>query len=416
MESGRVFFLIIMSLFFVLPDLYIYFSKVHLSFPSERAKRIGKWIYFGTMLLQYGGLLLVYLYVIKGGAEKNVLTNALQTFAWGIFLLKLFVIVPILIFGDLYKFVEHFIKWISKGEALPSRVDSRRTFIKQFSVLAFSAPFLYFLHGMTRGKYNYKVRNVQLTFEDLPKAFDGFRIAQFSDFHAGSFDSLAGVRKGLQLMQDQATDLILFTGDLVNEMAEEMDPYVEEFKILDAPYGQYACTGNHDYGYRSKESRTPENRKKVKDKFGECNMTLLNNEHVKLEKDGEHIRLMGVENWGKARFFPKKGDLNGTLEEIPDEDFKILMSHDPTHWDAEIKQHDKKVHLTMSGHTHGAQMGVELLGIKWSPGKYAYKKWAGIYEEAGRYLYVNRGFGMLDNFHFRVGIYPEITVFELKKR
>ncbi len=411
----RILFFILFVLILILPDLYIYFSKVHVAFPSDRAKRIGKIVYFSTLFIQYGGMLFLYLYITQGGGERNIWTNMLQSFVWMMFIIKFIVFVPILFIGDLYKFIEYCIKWSSGAESLPVRVDSRRTFIKQLSIMVASIPFFTFLHGMTRGKYNYKVRNVQLSFKDLPKAFDGFKIAQFSDFHAGSFDSISGVRKGLRLMQEQAADVILFTGDLVNQMAEEVDPYVDEFKILDAPYGQYAVTGNHDYGYRDPESRSPENRKRVKEKFGECNMTLLNNDSVKLEKGGEHIRIMGVENWGKARFFPKKGDLDGTLADIPEDDFKVLMSHDPTHWDAQVKGHDKKVHLTLSGHTHGAQMGVELLGMKWSPGKYFYKKWAGLYEEAGRYLYVNRGFGMLEGFSFRVGIYPEITVFELKR-
>jgi predicted MPP superfamily phosphohydrolase len=408
----RIIGFIVFTLIILLPDIYIYFSKVHLAFPSERAKRIGKILYFSAFALQFGGMLFLYFY-LKNGGVRNMPVNILQAFVWMMFIIKGLVIVPILLFGDIYKFVEYIIKWTSKAEMLPERVASRRTFVKQFSIIVASVPFFTFLHGMTFGKYNFKVRNVKLTFDDLPKAFNGFKVAQFSDFHAGSFDSISGVRKGLRILQEQAADVILFTGDLVNQMADEVDPYKDEFKILDAPYGQYACTGNHDYGYRGEESRTDENKANIKEKFGECNMTLLNNTHVKLEKDGEHIRLMGVEKWGAARYFPKEGDLDGTLSDIPAEDFKILMSHDPTHWDSQVKGHDKKVHLTLSGHTHGAQMGVELLGMKWSPGKYIYKKWAGLYGEAGRFLYVNRGFGMLEGFSFRAGIYPEITVFEL---
>jgi len=406
---GFIFFAFIL----LLPDIYIYVSKVHIAFPSDRAKRIGKIFYYTTFLLQFGGMIFMFFYLKEGG-ERSFWTNLIQAFIWTMFIVKGLLFAMLLI-GDIYRLVEYIIKWTTGADALPERVATRRTFIKQFSVLAASVPFFTFLHGMTLGKYNFKVRNVKLTFKDLPKAFDGFRLAQFSDFHAGSFDSVEGVRKGLKLLQEQDTDLIVFTGDLVNQMADEVEPYEEEFKILDAPFGQYACTGNHDYGYRGEESRTDENKRRVKEKFGACNMTLLNNTDVKLEKDGEHIRLLGVENWGAARFFPKKGDLEGTLANVPDEDFKILLSHDPTHWDAQVKDHLKKVHLTLSGHTHGAQMGVELLGMKWSPGKYIYKRWAGLFEEAGRYLYVNRGFGMLEGFSFRAGIYPEITVFELKK-
>ncbi len=410
---GKVIGLIVFIIIALLPDLYIYFSKVHESFEGERAKNIGKLVYFSTLALQFGGMLFLYFYINQWGGERTGMVNLLQAFVWTMFIIKA-IIIPFLFVGDLYRISEYAIKAFNGAETLPERVASRRNFIKQASVIVAAIPFFSFLHGMTRGKYNFKVRNVQLSFKDLPKAFDGFKVAQFSDFHAGSFDSVSSVEYGLNLLQEQGADLILFTGDLVNQYAEEVDPYVDLFKTLDAPYGQYASLGNHDYGYRDADSRTPENRQSIKDKYAECNLNLLNNANVKLEKDNEHIRLVGVENWGVARFFPKKGDLNLALEGVADEDFTILMSHDPTHWDAEIKKHQKHIHLTLSGHTHGAQMGVELLGMKWSPGKYIYKRWAGLYENAKQYLYVNRGFGMLEGFSFRVGIYPEITVFELK--
>ncbi len=411
---GRIIGLIVFIIFISLPDLYIYFSKVHESFSSDRAKMIGRVVYFSTLSLQFGGMLFLFLYVTQGGGDRTMPINLLQAFVWSMFIVKL-IILPFLLVGDGYRLIEFFIKLANGSEVMPERVATRRTFIKQAAVMVAAVPFFSFLHGMTRGKYNFKVKNVSLTFDDLPAAFDGFKVAQFSDFHAGSFDSLASVEYGLNLLQEQGADLILFTGDLVNQYAEEVDPYVDALKKLNAPFGQYASLGNHDYGYREKESRSPENRQRIKDKYAESNLTLLNNANVKLEKEGEHIRLVGVENWGVARYFPKKGDLNAALEGVDPEDFTILMSHDPTHWDAEVKDFDKHIHLTLSGHTHGAQMGVEFLGMKWSPGKYVYKNWAGLYENAKQYLYVNRGFGMLEGFSFRAGIYPEITVLELKK-
>ncbi len=411
---GRIIGLLIFLFIISLPDIYIYFSKVHESFQSERAKLFGRIVYFSTLLLQFGGMLFLFFYINRWGGERTTSVNMLQAFVWTMFIVKL-VIIPFLFVGDFYWVLESMLKYWKGGEELPERVANRRSFIKQASVMVAALPFFSFLHGMTRGKYNFQVKNVSLSFDDLPPAFDGFKVAQFSDFHAGSFDSLASVEYGLDLLQQQGADLILFTGDLVNQFAEEVDPYVHLFKKLKAPFGQFGSLGNHDYGYRNEESRSPENRQAIKDKYAECNLQLLNNAHVKLEKAGEHICVAGVENWGVARYFPKKGDLNKALEGLNHEDFTILLSHDPTHWDAEIKQHEKHVHLTLSGHTHGAQMGVELLGLKWSPGKYVYKRWAGLYESAKRYLYVNRGFGMLEGFSFRVGIYPEITVFELKK-
>ncbi len=414
MGIGRIIGFIVFIIVLLLPDAYIYFSKVHESFPSERSKQIGKIVYFTSLLFQFGGMLFLFFYISLGGGERTVLTNLLQAIVWMVFIVKL-VMIPFLLVGDGYRLIEFFIKLFQGAEEMPARVENRRTFIKQASVIAAGLPFIAFLHGMTRGKYNFKIKKVSLAFENLPQAFDGFRVAQFSDFHAGSFDSMSSVEYGLNLLQEQGADLILFTGDLVNQYAEEMDPYIDLFQNVKAPYGQYASLGNHDYGYRNKESRTDENRKAIRDKYAACNMELLNNAHVKLEKDGEHICVAGVENWGVARYFPKRGDLNAALEGIEDGDFTILMSHDPTHWDAEVKKHPKHVDLTLSGHTHGAQMGVELLGLKWSPGKYVYKRWAGLYENAKQYLYVNRGFGMLEGFSFRAGIFPEITVFELKK-
>lgn len=412
---GRIIFFIIFTLLLLLPDLYLYFSKVHLSFPEGRPRKAVKWLYFITLALQFGGMVFLYFHK-KDGGEMTSILQVLDSFVKTMYIIKLGIIIPILLLGDLYKGGEQLIRLSQGADSLPERVAGRRNFIKQTAVLVASVPFLGFLYGMTWGKYRFQVRKVTLTFDDLPPAFDGFRLAQFSDFHAGSFDSVEGVRKGLQALQAQAADLIVFTGDLVNSMAQEMDPFTKEFAILNAPFGVYACTGNHDYGYRGAASRSTENRNQVMEKYAEAHLTLLNNEHVKLEKDGQHIRLMGVENWGAAPYFPKKGDLDGTLAEVPAEDFKILLSHDPTHWDAQVNPHPKKVHLTLSGHTHGTQMGVELFGMKWAPGKFVYKQWAGLYEKAGEYLYVNRGFGMLEGFYMRVGMYPEITLVELKRK
>ncbi len=411
---GRIIFLGIAIFMVLLPDLYIYFSKVHVSFSSDRAKKIGKIFYFSTLLIQFGGMFFLMYYLWYLQADRNGFTNILQAFIWTMFIVK-FIMLPFLLFGDIYKIFELFHYKTTKVSELPEKIHERRNFIKQAAVVVAAIPFFSFLHGMTLGKYNFKIKKIKLAFKDLPESFQGFKIAQFSDFHAGSFDNISNVKYGLDLLQKQGADVILFTGDLVNHYAEEVDPYIDLFQVLNAPYGQYASTGNHDYGYRNEKSKSFENIKKIKEKYAACNFKLLNNENIKIEKNGEHINIAGVENWGAGRFFPKKGDLDKAFENINKNDFTILMSHDPTHWDTKIKQHPKQVHLTLSGHTHGAQMGVELFGLKWSPGKYVYKRWAGLYEEANQYLYVNRGFGMLEGFSFRTGIFPEITVFELER-
>jgi len=188
------------------------------------------------------------------------------------------------------------------------------------------------------------------------------------------------------------------------------------FSELTAPFGKFSILGNHDYGdYRSWESETAkaDNLQRLKEIHKEIGFRLMLNESLKIEKSGEHITLIGVENWGKGRF-QKYGDLDKAIADVEDQDFKILMSHDPSHWDAKTLQHPKHVHLTLAGHTHGMQFGIEIPGFKWSPIKYMYPQWAGIYNEKNKYLYVNRGFGFLA-YPGRVGILPEITVITLEK-
>jgi predicted MPP superfamily phosphohydrolase len=296
--------------------------------------------------------------------------------------------------------------------------EDRRHFIKRAGIVLATLPFVSFLHGITIGKYNFKVHREQLGFDDLPDAFDGFKIAQISDVHAGSFDSPEAVRKGLSILQEQGADVIVFTGDLVNSYATEIEPYLDDFKQLEAPFGKYSILGNHDYPLYGRNFKNEEDKQKnlaaVKEHHQTMNFRLLLNEHQKIEKDGSYICLAGVENWGKSPYFPKKGDLDQAFNGVQQDDFTVLLSHDPTHWEEKVKRHSKKVHLTMSGHTHGCQLGVDLPFFKWSPIKYVYKHWAGLYEEAGQYLYVNRGFGFL-GFAGRVGVFPEITLFELKK-
>lgn len=295
----------------------------------------------------------------------------------------------------------------------------RRKFLKQGGVLLGTLPFVSFLYGITWGKYNFKVHNQPLEFDDLPDAFDGFRIAQISDIHSGSFANQDSVREGIKLLQEQKADVILFTGDLVNSYASEIEPYLEDFKKVTAPYGKFSVLGNHDYPMYERMFDSEEHKQKnlaqIKEHHKTMEFNLLLNENIKLEKGGEYIRLIGVENWGRSRHFPKLGDLDVATSGCEEKEFKVLMSHDPTHWEDHVKGYEKHIHLTLSGHTHGFQMGVDLPMFKWSPIKYVYKHWIGLYKEAGRFLYVNRGFGFL-GFAGRVGVFPEITIFELKKK
>ncbi|SDJ70744.1 hypothetical protein SAMN04487898_10451 [Pedobacter sp. ok626] len=285
----------------------------------------------------------------------------------------------------------------------------------EFAAFLFLLTILIFIYGIIKGKYAYRVIKHTLFFDDLPQNFDGFTITQISDVHAGSFQNPKAVQRGIDLIKAQQSDLFVFTGDLVNNKAEEIKPWISYFSQIKAPFGQFSILGNHDYGdYIKWESETEKstNLQLLKKYHQELGFRLLLDEHVTLHKDTEQIILAGVENWGIG--FGERGDLNKAMIDVRPNDFKILLSHDPTHWDEEVKKLPSKIHLTLSGHTHGMQFGIEAFGIKWSPVKYRYSHWAGIASENGRYLNINRGFGFL-GFSGRIGIWPEITVIELKR-
>jgi predicted MPP superfamily phosphohydrolase len=307
----------------------------------------------------------------------------------------------------------HFLGDNTNGKFLPER----RKFFSQIALGIAAIPFLGLLYGITKGKYNYKVIRQTLFFPDLPDAFEGFTITQISDVHSGSFDNPDKINYAIDLVNQQKSDMILFTGDIVNTHAKEMLPWIETFNRIEKhEYGKYSVLGNHDYGEYvtwPNQKAKDENFQAIKDLYGKIGFKLLLNENVKIRKGNDEIAIVGVENWGHN--FKQAGDINKASEGLNANDFKILMSHDPSHWEYEVKKHPINFQLTMSGHTHGFQFGIEIPGVfKWSPVQYIYKQWAGLYQEFGRYIYVNRGFG----FHAypgRVGIWPEITVFELKK-
>lgn len=298
-------------------------------------------------------------------------------------------------------------------------LPSRRKFISQSALAIAAIPFSSFIYGMAKGRYNYRVIRQQVFFDDLPAEFDGFTIMQLSDIHCGSFDNPEKIQYGINLINEQKFDALVFTGDLVNNFASETKDWIEMFaSIKQVPYGKYSILGNHDYGEYTdwdSEIEKQKNFEGIKAAHPQMGFQLLNNENIELTKGNSKIHLAGVENWGMGRF-SKKGDLNKATDGIPAENFKILLSHDPSHWELETLKHPSNVQLTLSGHTHGMQFGIEIPNFfKWSPVQYMYKRWAGLYQEKGKYLYVNRGFGY-HAYPGRVGIWPEITLIELKKR
>jgi len=293
----------------------------------------------------------------------------------------------------------------------------REVWVSELAVSIAAILFFIVLFGITRGRHFYRVRQETIYFPDLPETFDGFTITQITDVHSGSFTNAAGVQKGLNLVNDQHSDVILFTGDLVNNRASEMDPWIPAFSRLKAPMGKFSVLGNHDYGdyipWETPEAKRA-NLTRLRQVHADIGFRLLQDEAVTLRKNGESIVLLGVENWGKGSFH-KYGDLKKATAAVPDDAFKILMSHDPSHWEGVTLGHHQHIHMTLSGHTHGMQFGFELFGFKWSPVKYVYKQWAGLYEQAGRFLYVNRGFGFL-GLKGRIGMWPEIAVITLKRQ
>lgn len=328
------------------------------------------------------------------------------------------IILTLLLLGeDIFRIGVGTVNHLFKNNDSIDFLASRRKFVSQIGLGLAAVPFLSIIYGVTKGKYNFKVIKQRIYFPDLPEAFDGFTITQISDVHSGSFDNPDKINYAIDLVNEQNSDMILFTGDIVNTDAKEMHPWIETFnRIKKHEYGKFSVLGNHDYGEYitwPSPAAKEENFKAIKNLYGQIGFNLLLNQHVFIEKGKDKIAIVGVENWGNN--FKKVGDINLASTNLTKDDFKILMSHDPSHWEYEIKNHEKHFQLTLSGHTHGMQFGIEIPGvIRWSPIQYIYKQWAGLYENLGRYIYVNRGFG----FHAycgRVGIMPEITVIQLKK-
>ncbi|WP_445735387.1 metallophosphoesterase [Mariniflexile sp.] len=319
---------------------------------------------------------------------------------------------------DVFRVPQAIYRYFTEGDSAKGNYfPSRRQFVSQIALGIAAIPLASVIYGIYKGKYNYKVLKYTLNFEDLPAAFDGYKITQISDIHSGSFDNMDKVNYAIDLVNDQQSDVILFTGDMVNNKSDELLPYMNVFNKLKAKDGLFSILGNHDYGdyvtWESEEAKH-QNLEDLKTLQKELGFDLLLNESRFLERNGERIALVGVENWGIGGF-KQAGDLKKASQNINENDFKILMSHDPTHWEKVVINDPYRYHLTLSGHTHGMQFGIEIPGwFKWSPIKWRYKYWAGIYKEMDQYINVNRGFGYLA-FPGRVGIWPEITVIELKK-
>lgn len=377
-----------------------------------------KWVLYGYQIISL--IAFVYIFYTIFNYDRKVGQTHRSLFALGLMLTVYLpkMVLTVFMFGeDVVRLIAGTINYFIEYDNSPDFLPSRRKFVSQIALGLASVPFLSLIYGVTVGKYNYKVIKQNLFFPDLPDAFDGFTITHISDIHSGSFDNAEKINYAVDLINEQQSDILLFTGDIVNAKAEEMHPWIATFNRLEKPvFGKYSILGNHDYGAYlewGSEKEKAANFENIKDLHRQIDFKLLLNEHIKLTKDNQEIAIVGVENWGKH--FGSMGDVVKASEGLSKEDFKVLMSHDPSHWEEIVKHDDKHFQLTLSGHTHGMQFGIEIPGyFKWSLAQYMYKQWAGCYEYLGRYVYVNRGFG----FHAypgRVGIMPEITVIRLKK-
>ncbi|MFN8396677.1 MAG: metallophosphoesterase [Bacteroidia bacterium] len=414
---SRTIFLTVFLSLVVLIEVYVFFALkgTFRTGWAMRAARIGYWVSVG---IEAAAVATIFVIFSGGYSRSNILVNLLMGLGFALILTKILLSAFFLI-DDVVRLVQ----WLfSKGASAigkgPEVVEmpARRKFIGQLGLVVVGIPFAGAVYGMLKGKYDFTLHKETLAFPDLPEAFDGMKIVQISDIHAGTFDSMSGVQAGLDLIMEQGADMILFTGDLVNNLATEVEPYVAMFSKLSAPMGKYSVLGNHDYGHYYQFDSQQEkinNHLAIREQNARMGFQMLHNEFLRLERDGQSIVLAGVENWGLPPF-PQYGDLNKATEGLEDHEFTILMSHDPSHWDAQVRAHRKHIHLQLSGHTHGAQFGIEIPGVKWSPAQYRYRQWAGLYSEGRHRLYVNRGFGHI-GFPGRVGIWPEVTLIELRR-
>lgn len=400
----------------LLLDLYVFqVVRALTSGASEKTRLIVYSVYW-TLSVSAIAFLLLLPYFNSDTWPKTLRNSLFAAFA-GLFIAKLLAAVFFLLDDARRSITWVLSKWFPSDNSANSNGGwnlSRSAFLSWLGIGVGGSFLATFFYGFSN-KYNYKIKRVKLAYNNLPAGFKGVKIVQISDIHSGSFGDKAAVEKGVEMVLRENADVVLFTGDLVNDHAEEMKTYTDVFNKIKAPMGVFSTLGNHDYGdyvtwdTPAAKKQNLENLKQVHAKMG---WRLLMNEHVALERNGDSIALLGVENWSALARFPKHGRMDLAYPGSEKYKFKILMSHDPTHWDAEVRPKYPDIDLTLAGHTHGMQFGLETPFFKWSPVQWVYKQWAGLYEEGRQKLYVNRGYGFI-GYPGRVGILPEITVIEL---
>lgn len=315
--------------------------------------------------------------------------------------------------------IRRVVAWFILQVAPETQVSvARMALMSKFGVLIGIVPLLMLVYGLIRNPYRYKIFRKDIFLPELPDDLEGIRIVQISDIHAGSLLHPDRVARSVSMINDLQPDLVFFTGDLVNTSADEADAIIEVFREVHATHGVYSICGNHDYGdyhrWPSVEAKSA-NFLKLIAQHQRMGWDLLRNAHRVMRIRGHKVGIIGVENYSAHPRFQKYGDMSIATEGMPETDLTILLSHDPSHWEDEIITRYPWIDLTLSGHTHGFQFGIEIGDkIKWSPVQYVYKQWAGLYRQGDQYLYVNRGLGFL-GYPGRVGILPEITLMTLRK-
>jgi predicted MPP superfamily phosphohydrolase len=402
-------------LFFI--DLYVYQAiKTVIENFSEEWKNLIFWLYWSWFLLNFCALGLVTIHL---GNSRSIIKTYILSTLFIVFASTLIVVI-FLIFDDSIRLVKYISgNWIGDPKLSFTSFGeiSRVKILSEIGLVAAAIPLVSLTYGMVHGAFNFQVKKKVLKFQNLPVSFNGFRILHISDLHTGSFSSAKPLEKAVSLINKQEADIVFFTGDLVNNIATEVEPYIHVLGQIKSKMGVYSVLGNHDYGdYVSWKSSVAkvENLVHLKSLQARMGWHLLLNTHIKLERNNEKIAVLGIENWGAKAGFPKYGKMYKAHAGTENDPFKILLSHDPSHWDGEVIAKYPDIDLMLSGHTHGMQFGINLPGLKWSPVQYVYKQWSGLYKKGTQFLYVNVGLGFL-GYPGRIGFLPEITVLELQK-
>jgi uncharacterized protein len=420
----KAFVTIISTIIFFLIEFYIFQSVKVVFLPLPEKWK--KWIYF---LYWACSSFMIVSYLAFRYAIPTILPSSFRS----PIIVLLFVNYFSKSFGLLFLLLDDLIRlftWLLRKSGLKARSEktalehdtkdqhgiTRSQFLSRAVIVSTIVPAATMGYGIISGAHDYKIRRLQLPLQNLPDAFEGIKIAQLSDIHAGSFFNKTAVKGGVDMLMNEKPDIAFFTGDIVNEKSTELKGYTDIFSKVKAPLGVYATLGNHDYGDYHRWPNTKakqENLQLLEKAFKEMGWDLLKNQHRYIRLGHDQIAIIGVENWGTGRF-SKYGDLENAYNGIHNSQVKILLSHDPSHWDAQVRPYYGDIDLTFSGHTHGFQFGIETPSFQWSPSQYIYKQWAGLYKEGRQYLYVNRGFGYI-GYPGRIGILPEITIIELVK-